>query len=78
MADSFQGAEGYGAVATGGRGGQVVKVTNGNDSGEGSLRWALEEVSGPRIVVFDGVNDIQLQDNINILGGRGVVLWPTP
>lgn len=49
---SFPTAEGYGRYARGGRGGRIVEVTNLNDSGEGSLRYALEVEKGPRIVVF--------------------------
>lgn len=48
---AFPGAEGFGAVATGGRGGQVLAVTNLGTSGQGSLQWALDQ-PGPRIVVF--------------------------
>lgn len=49
---SFQTAERYGRYARGGRGGRIVEVTNLNDSGEGSLRQALEVEKRPRIVVF--------------------------
>jgi len=49
---AFPGAEGFGAVATGGRGGRVIKVTSLKASGPGSFKWACNQ-KGPRIVVFD-------------------------
>jgi len=49
---AFPGAEGYGAVAPGGRGGRVIKVSNLNPRGPGSLQAACI-AKGPRIVVFE-------------------------
>ncbi len=48
---AFPGAEGWGAAATGGRGGRVIYVDNLRPSGPGSLQAALDE-EGPRTVVF--------------------------
>ncbi|MBK9572353.1 MAG: hypothetical protein IPO43_06300 [Rhodoferax sp.] len=51
VALAFPGAAGFGAQATGGRGGRVITVTNLNANGPGSLQAALNE-EGPRTVVF--------------------------
>ncbi len=48
---AFPGAAGFGANATGGRGGAVLKVTSVGASGPGSLQEALNR-PGPRIIVF--------------------------
>lgn len=81
---AFPGAEGFGAYATGGRGGQVVHVTNLNAAGAGSL---AEAVSQPgRFVVFDvgGVIDITgknitIASNVTIAGqtapGEGITIY---
>jgi pectate lyase len=62
---AFPGAEGYGSVTSGGRGGKVIAVTNLNDTGPGSLRAAVE-AEGPRIVVFRVSGTIELDRDLRI------------
>jgi pectate lyase len=79
---AFPTAEGFGANATGGRNGQVIKVTNLNLSGAGSLQAALD-MDAPRIIVFavSGVieGDIQIpHGDVTIAGqtapGAGITI----
>ena len=69
---AFPGAEGFGAYSKGGRGGQVLFVTNLNDYNpeneepiEGSLRWACDTY-GPRTVIFKVSGLIELKTWLTI------------
>ncbi len=74
-APAFPGAEGHGRYVTGGRGGQVIHVTNLNDSGAGSFRNAVSG-SSKKIVVFDVGGVIALKSNLNI-GANTTILGQT-
>lgn len=66
---AFPGAEGAGRFAAGGRGGQVLFVTNLNDAGPGSLRDAVQ-TPGPRTILFVTSGTIRLAKPLRISEGR--------
>jgi hypothetical protein len=59
------GAVGFGTHTPAGRGGEIIRVTNLNDSGNGSLR-ACVNASGPRICVFEVSGTIHLESNLTV------------
>jgi len=66
---AFPGAEGFGAYSKGGRGGQVIEVTNLLDDNDGliqgSLRWAFKQaVNEPSTIVFRVSGEINLQADL--------------
>ncbi len=64
---AFPNAEGFGKFATGGRGGKVVYVSNLNDAGEGSFRWALEQFPNePLTILFKVAGVIDLKSKVQI------------
>ncbi|MEK7949831.1 Ig-like domain-containing protein [Luteolibacter soli] len=92
---AFPGAEGYGRFARGGRGGKVVHVTSLADYESnatpipGTLRYAVEVETGPRVVVFDTAGLMTMNRRLTLSSpyvtiagqtapGKGICLrqWP--
>ena len=75
LAPAFPGAEGHGRYVIGGRGGEVIHVTNLNDKGEGSFRAAVSG-SKKKIIVFDVAGVIPLASDLTI-GANTTILGQT-
>jgi len=84
---AFPGAEGYGSIATGGRGGDVYYVTNLNPTGPGSLAEGVS-TSPPagRTILFKVSGHIRLSSTLNVskskitiagqsAPGDGICIW---
>ena len=68
---AFPGAEGAGAYAHGGRGGDVFHVTNTNPSGAGSLADGIATVpSAGRTIVFDVSGYAHISVTLRITASR--------
>lgn len=73
VAKSFPTAEGYGAYAVGGRGGDVYYVENIEDYNPetdvpipGSLRYGIRSAEGPRTILFQTSGNIELKQALLI------------
>jgi hypothetical protein len=63
------GASGYGIDTHAGRGGKVIRVTNVNASGTGSLKACID-ASGPRTCIFDVSGSIRISSDLTIRNGN--------
>jgi pectate lyase len=74
---AFPGADGFAKYTSGGRGGQIRKVINLNDSGPGSFREAAS-FKEPGIIVFEVSGTIELKSNITLQNNTTVAGQSAP
>lgn len=70
---AFPCAEGFGAVATGGRGGDVFHVTSLANDGPGTLREGIDSAGGPRTIVFETGGEIRLTSPL-VIDNQGLTI----
>lgn len=78
---AFPGADGGGRYTTGGRGTSIHVIYSLEDNQEdpepGTLRYALEKASGPRVIVFNVGGRIDLEFPITVKRGQVTILGQT-
>lgn len=78
---AFPGADGGGKYITGGRGTSIHTIYSLDDDVQdpqpGTLRYALEKASGPRVIVFNVAGQIDLDFPIELKRGQVTILGQT-
>src|SRR5690606_30898481 len=67
----FPGAAGFGSHTVAGRGGQVYRVANLHDRASGSLLHGIQELQGPRVLIFAVAGVIELDSDILLSDSKG-------